>query len=163
MSGFKDRWRSSDGNAPAAGRYENESGMRFMILVKATRASEAGELPDEACYVAMADYHEALRAAGVLVDCNGLQPTDKGWRITWKDGKRSVTDGPFIESKDLIGGFTIIRVGSKAEAVEWANRFPNPGGAIEELEIRQMFELEDFGKSDAVDRFRDMGVAMGRK
>ncbi len=137
--------------------------MRFMILVKATRASEAGEMPDEACYAAMAEYHEALMKAGVLVDCNGLQPTDKGWRIAWKDGKRSVTDGPFIESKDLIGGFTIIRVGSRAEAVEWANRFPNPGGTIEELEIRLMYELEDFGKSDAVDRFRDMGVAIGRK
>lgn len=135
--------------------------MRFMILVKATKDSEAGVMPPEELFTAMADYHEQLVKAGVLLDANGLQPSSKGWRIKYSGGKRTVIDGPFTEAKELVAGFTIIQVKSREEALEWSRRFPNPtiGGKDCEIEVRQMFELEDFGESEAIDRFREMGVA----
>lgn len=132
--------------------------MRFMILVKATKDSEAGVMPPEELFSAMADYHEQLAKAGVLLDANGLQPTAKGWKIQYSGGRRTVVDGPFAEAKELVAGYTIIQVKTREEAIEWANRFPNPHLENGEIEIRQMFELEDFGEFQAIDRFRDMGV-----
>lgn len=135
--------------------------MRFMILVKATKDSEAGVMPGEKLMAAMATYHEALAKAGVLLDANGLQASSKGWRIKFSGGKRTVIDGPFTEAKGLVAGYTIIQAKSREEALEWAERMPNPAvdGKDGEIEIRQLFELEDFGPSDAVERFREMGVA----
>jgi hypothetical protein len=132
-----------------------------MILVKATRDSEGGGKPPEELFAAMADYHEQLVKAGVLLDASGLQPSSKGWRIKYSGGKRTVIDGPFTEAKELVAGYAIIQVKSREEAMEWTRRFPNPaiGGKDGEIEIRQMFELEDFGESEAIDRFREMGLA----
>jgi len=132
--------------------------MRFMIIVKATRDSEAGVMPTEDLFNQMATYHEDLVKAGVLVDASGLQASSKGWRIAYDGDKRTVIDGPFAETKELIAGYTIINVKSRAEAVEWSKRFPNPtidGGPCH-IEVRQFFELDDFGDSPALDRFRDM-------
>ena len=129
--------------------------MRFMILVKATKDSEAGAKPREELFDAMADYHEQLVKAGVLLDASGLQPSSKGWRIKYSGSKRTVIDGPFTEAKELVAGYTIIQVKSREEAIEWARRFPNPAvdGKDGEIEIRQMFELEDFGESEAMIAF----------
>jgi len=134
--------------------------MRFMILVKATRDSEAGAKPPGELFAAMADYHEQMVKAGVLLDASGLQPSSKGWRIKYSGGKRTVIDGPFTESKELVAGYTMIQVKSREEALEWSRRFPNPtiDGGDCEIEVRQLFELEDFGESEAIDRFREMGV-----
>lgn len=132
--------------------------MRFMIIVKATRDSEAGIMPGTEVFAEMADYHEQLLKAGILVDASGLQPSDRGWRVTWKNGRKSVVDGPFAEAKELIAGYTIINVSSEEEAREWANRFPNPAMTDSEIEIRRMFELDDFEQGEAIQRFRDMGV-----
>jgi len=134
--------------------------MRFMIVVKATRDSEAGVMPDEKALSEMAKYHEELQRAGVLLDASGLQATSKGWRIKYAGQKRTVVDGPFAEAKELIAGYTIIQVKSKEEAMEWARRFPNPSldGKEGEIEVRQLFELDDFGPSEAVERFRKMDV-----
>lgn len=134
--------------------------MRFMIIVKATGDSEAGVMPEEKLIAAMATYHEELAKAGVLLDASGLQPSAKGWRVRYSGGKRTVIDGPFAETKELIAGYTLIQVKSREEALEWTRRYPNPvgEGAAAEIEVRQLFELEDFGPSDAVERFRDMGI-----
>ena len=134
--------------------------MRFMIIVKATKDSEAGVMPEEKLIAQMATFHEELVKAGVLLDASGLQPSKKGWRIKYSGGKRSVIDGPFAESKELIAGYTLIQVKSKEEAIEWTKRFPNPAvdGKEGEIEVRQLFELEDFGPSEAIERFREMGV-----
>ncbi|RZI80789.1 MAG: YciI family protein [Rubrivivax sp.] len=136
--------------------------MRFMIIVKATPESEAGAMPEEKLIAAMADYHEQLAKAGVLLDATGLQPSNKGWRVRYPaSGQRSVIDGPFAETKELIAGYTLIQVRTREEALEWTRRFPAPHGeGVEaEIEVRQLFELEDFGTSEAVDRFRDMSLA----
>ena len=135
--------------------------MRFMILVKATKDTEAGAMPEEKLMAAMADYHEELAKAGVLLDASGLQPSSKGWRIKYSGDKRSVVDGPFTEAKELIAGYTIIQARSKDEALEWTKRFPNPAGdgREAEIEVRQLFELEDFAAGEAVERFREMGAA----
>lgn len=134
--------------------------MRFMIIVKATKDSEAGAMPEEKLFATMATYHEELSKAGVLLDASGLQPSKKGWRVKYSGEKRTVVDGPFTEAKELIAGYTLIQVKSKEEAIEWTRRFPNPAvdGKEGEIEVRQLFELEDFGPSEAVDRFREMGV-----
>ena len=134
--------------------------MRYMILVKATKDSEAGVKPPEELFAAMADYHEQLVKAGVLLDASGLQPSSKGWRVKFSGGKRTIVDGPFTEAKELVAGYTIIQVKSRDEAIEWSRRFPNPtmDGGNCEIEVRQLFELEDFGESEAIDRFREMGV-----
>jgi hypothetical protein len=132
--------------------------MRFMILVKANKDSEAGAMPEEKLIAAMATYHEELAKAGVLLDATGLQPTSKGFRVKYSGAKRTVVDGPFTETKELIAGYTLIQVKSRQEAVEWAKRFPNPHGegSDAEIEVRQLFELEDFGPSEAVERFKDI-------
>jgi hypothetical protein len=131
-----------------------------MIIVKATRDSEAGVMPKEALIAEMTKYHEELQKAGVLLDASGLQASSKGWRIKYSGGKRTVIDGPFTEAKELIAGYTLIEVKSKEEALEWARRFPNPAvdGKEGEIEVRQLFELEDFGPSEAIERFRELGV-----
>jgi hypothetical protein len=133
-----------------------ENSMRFMIIVKASPESEAGLMPGEALLNAMADYHGELARAGVLLDANGLHPSSRGWRIRYQGAERSVIDGPFTESKEMIGGYTMISVRTREEALEWARRFPNPRGeGLEaEIEVRQVFELDDFTPSDALDRFR---------
>ena len=133
--------------------------MRFMILVKANKDSEGGVMPSEEQLAVMADYHEQLARAGVLLDANGLQPSSAGWRIRYSGGRRTVIDGPFAETKELVAGYTIIQVKSREEALEWARRFPNPHDEDAEIEIRPLFELEDFGPSEAIERFREMGVA----
>jgi len=134
--------------------------MRFMIIVKATPDSEAGVMPEERRIAEMASYHEELAKAGVLLDVSGLRPSSTGWRIRYSGTKRSVIDGPFAESKELVAGYTLIQVKSREEALEWARRFPNPAGAGKagEIEVRQLFELDDFGPSEAADRFREMGI-----
>ncbi|MBW8369393.1 MAG: YciI family protein [Thiobacillus sp.] len=136
--------------------------MRFMIIVKATDESEAetSPAPDEALLVEMADYHERLAKAGVLLDGSGLTPSSQGWRIRYNGEQRTVIDGPFAETKELIAGYTLIQVKSREEAMEWARRFPNPAGAGKpaEIEVRPLYELEDFGPSEAVERFRDLGM-----
>ena len=138
--------------------------MRFMIIVKATKDSEAGVMPEEKLIAEMATYHEALAKAGALLDASGLQPSSKGWRIKYDGRKRTVIDGPFAETKELIAGYTLIQANSREEALEWTRRFPNPAvdGKAGEIEVRQLFELEDFGPSEAVDRFRDMGVGASK-
>jgi hypothetical protein len=131
-----------------------------MIIVKATKDSEAGRMPEEQMIASMATYHEELAKAGVLLDASGLHPSSKGWRVRYSGAKRAVSDGPFTESKELIAGYTLIQVKSRAEALEWTRRFPNPVGEGQdaEIEVRQLFELEDFGPSEAIERFREMGV-----
>jgi hypothetical protein len=134
--------------------------MRFMIIVKATRESEAGVMPGEELLATMQKYHEELVKSGVLVDASGLKPSSRGWRVTFAGDKRTVVDGPFAGSKELVAGYTIINVQSRAEAVALTRRFPNPSidGKAGEIEVRPFFELEDFGSSAAVERFREMGV-----
>jgi hypothetical protein len=121
--------------------------MRFMMIVKASNESEAGALPKRELLEAMGKYNEDLVKAGVLLAGEGLQPSSKGARVQFSGGKRSVTDGPFAETKELIAGFWLIQAKSLAEAVEWAKRSPNPHGPGAEtyIEIRQIFEPEDFG------------------
>lgn len=135
--------------------------MRFMILVKGDKDTEAGVMPEEKLFAAMADYHEQLARAGVLLDASGLQPTAKGWRIKYSGDKRTVRDGPFTEAKELVAGYTLIQVRSKEEALEWTRRFPNPSadGGDAEIEVRELYELEDFLPGEAVERFREIGLA----
>jgi len=139
--------------------------VRFMIIVKATKDSEAGVMPPQDLLAQMAAYHSELAKAGVLVDGNGLQATSKGWRVRYRGANRTVVDGPFAETKELIAGYTIIKVKSRAEAVEWTKKFPNPtlDGSDCEIEVRQMFELEDFGPADAIDCFRELGMSGAEK
>jgi hypothetical protein len=132
-----------------------------MIMVKATKDTEAGVMPtDEKLVADMAQYHEELQRAGALLDGSGLQPSSKGWRIKYSGGKQTVIDGPFAETKELVAGYTIIQVKSREEALEWARRFPNPigDGADAEIEVRQLYELEDFGPIEALDRLRAIGI-----
>lgn len=131
--------------------------MRFMIIVKATKDSEAGVMPEQRVFDAMATYHEELAKAGALLDASGLHPSSKGWRIRYSGSRRTVVDGPFTEAKELIAGYTLIQVKSREEAMEWARRFPNPGDVEGEIEVRQLFELEEFTPSEAVERFRELG------
>ena len=132
--------------------------MRFMIIVKATKDSEAGIMPSEKLIATMATFHEELAKAGVLVDASGLQPSSKGWRINYSGEDRFLIEGPFTETNELVAGYTIINVKSRDEAKEWSKRFPNPAidGGKGEIEVRQFFELEDFGPSEAVERFRGL-------
>ena len=138
--------------------------MRFMIIVKANQDSEAGVMPEEKLLADMAAYHEALAKARMLVDGSGLQPSAKGWRIKYSGGKRTVIDGPFAETKELVAGYTLIQAKSREEALEWTKRFPNPagGGKECEIEVRQLFELEDFAPGETVERFKDMSMG-GKK
>lgn len=120
--------------------------MRFMILVKATKNSEAGKLPSQELLAAMMKYHEDLVRAGVMLAGEGLQPSSKGARVRFSGNKRTVIDGPFAETKELIAGYWLWQCKSMDEAIEWVKRCPNPmPGEESEIEIRQVFEAEDFG------------------
>jgi hypothetical protein len=146
--------------------HPKEIAMRFMIIVKATPDSEAGRFPPnpEPLFAAMADYHEQLSKAGVLLDGSGLQPSSKGWRVQYDgDGKRRIVDGPFTESKELVAGYTLIQTRNREEAMEWTRRFPNPitEGVPCHIEVRQLYELADFDglvEDKTAERFREMGM-----
>jgi hypothetical protein len=133
--------------------------MRFMMIVKANKDSEAGKMPSEEMIAQMNKYNEELVKSGVLVDATGLQSSAKGARIQFSGNKKTVIDGPFAETKELIAGYWIINVKSKQEAIDWALKAPNPhgDGAETAIEIRQFFEMEDFGESKAVDDARKLG------
>ena len=135
--------------------------MKFMILVKATKDSEAGTMPGEALLSEMVGFHEEMAKAGVLVDGAGLRASRNGWRIKYaKGGKRTFVDGPFAETKELVAGYTIIDVKSRVEAIAWTKRFPNPSidGGEGEIEVRPFFELDEFGESAAIDKARQIGL-----
>lgn len=137
--------------------------MRFMVIVKATKDSEAGKMPSEELLGAMAKFNEEMVKAGIMLDGNGLQPSSKGARIRFNGDQRTVIDGPFAETKELVAGYWIIQVKSKAEAIEWMKRYPNPHEGESELEIRQVFELEDFGESPAVEHHRKIGDELAKQ
>jgi hypothetical protein len=139
--------------------------MRFMILVKATPDTEAGVMPGDDLVSEMAAYHEELAKAGVLLDGSGLKPSTSGWRIRYSGGKRTIIDGPFTETKELVAGYTLIQVKSAEEAREWTRRFPNPAGSgrAAEIEVRQLFELEDFEQGPGVERWREMDLPAQRQ
>lgn len=119
--------------------------MRFMVLIKANKDTEAGVMPSEQLLTEMGQYNEELVKAGVMLAGEGLHPSSKGARIKFSGSKRVVMDGPFAETKELVAGFWIWQVKSKEEAIEWAKRCPNPTGEEGEIELRQIFEMEDFG------------------
>jgi len=135
--------------------------MRFMIIVRANPDSEAGVAPPEELVAAMAEYHEQLAKAGVLLDANGLQPSSTGFRLHWHGGRRTFVDGPFAEAKELVAGYTVIQVRSRAEGVEWAKRFPAPFGEDQdgEIEVRPLYELDELGPARSLDRFRNMPIS----
>ena len=136
--------------------------MRFMVMVKATKDSEAGKMPSEEVLAAMAKFNEEMVKAGVMLDCNGLQPSSKGARVRFAGDKRTVIDGPFAETKELVAGYWILQCKSLAEAIEWIRRCPNPHDEGGEIEIRQLFEFEDFGPSQAVEQHRRLAEQMGK-
>jgi len=119
--------------------------MRFMLLVKASPESEAGKMPSEQLMTEMGKFNEELVKAGVLLAGEGLHPSSKGARVQFSGSKRTVVDGPFAETKELVAGFWLIQVKSREEAIEWVKRCPNPMESDSEIEIRQVFEAEDFG------------------
>ncbi|MEN3366806.1 MAG: hypothetical protein V7606_4080 [Burkholderiales bacterium] len=121
--------------------------MRFMILVKADRNTEAGVMPDEQLLAAMGSYNEELVKAGIMLGGEGLHPSSKGARVKFSGDKRTVIDGPFPETKELVAGFWLWEVKSKEEAIEWVKRCPNPTGSESLIEIRQIFEADDFGEA----------------
>ena len=139
--------------------------MRFMMIVKASKDSEAGKLPSEGLLAAMAKYNDELMKAGVLLDLAGLHPSSKGARIQFSGGERTVIDGPFAETKELIAGYWLIRVKSKQEAIDWALRVPCPSDPPQDghIELRQIFELEDFAPSPAVDRHSELGKELAKR
>ena len=120
--------------------------MRFMVIVKATKESEAGVMPSEQLLAEMGKYNEELANAGVMLAGEGLHPSSRGKRIRFNGRQRTVVDGPFAETKELIAGFWLIQVRSMEEAVEWVKRCPNPFDGESEIEIRQVFEADDFGE-----------------
>ena len=128
-----------------------------------TKDSEAGKLPSEELLAAMAKFNEEMAKAGVMLDGNGLQPSSKGARVRFSGDKRTVIDGPFAETKELVAGYWILQCKSLAEAVEWIRRCPNPHKEDGEIEIRQMFELEDFGASEAVEHHRRLAEQIAKK
>jgi hypothetical protein len=119
--------------------------MRFMVMVKATKDSEAGVMPTEQEFLEMGRYNEELVKAGVMLAGEGLHPSSKGARVKFSGSKRTVVDGPFTETKELVAGFWIFQVKSREECIEWVKRCPNPMRTDSEIEIRQIFEMEDFG------------------
>jgi hypothetical protein len=139
--------------------------MRFMMLVKASKNSEAGMMPDDSLIAAMTKYNEEMAKAGILLDLAGLQPSSKGARIKFSGGRPTVVDGPFAETKELIAGYWLIQVKSKEEAIDWAKRAPSPHGegAEGEIELRQLFELEDFAPSQAIEDARRLETELANK
>jgi hypothetical protein len=139
--------------------------MRFMVIVKADKNSEAGILPDEKLLAEMGKFNEELVKAGVMLAGEGLHPSSKGARVRFSGSKRTVIDGPFAETKELIAGFWLIQVKSKEEAIEWVKKIPNPmPGTESEIEIRQVFEAEDFGEAYTPEiREQEERIAQGMK
>ena len=135
--------------------------MRFMVLVKANKTSEAGILPGEQMLGAMGKYNEELVKAGVMLAGDGLQPSSKGARVRFEGEKRTVIDGPFTETKELVAGYWIWQCRTKEEAIEWLKRAPFAEG--EEVEIRQVYELSDFGESEAIEQHRKLQDQIARK
>jgi hypothetical protein len=135
-----------------------------MMMVKASKESEAGVMPEEKLIAQMTKYNEELAKAGVLLDLSGLQPSSKGARIKFSGGKPTVIDGPFTDEKGLIAGYWLIQVKSREEAIEWAKRAPAPHGEGKEgeIDIRQLFELEDFAPSEAIDRTRELEKTLAK-
>ena len=138
--------------------------MRFMVIVKANKDSEAGVLPDKKILTEMGKFNEELVKAGVMLAGEGLQASSKGARVRFEGDKKTVIDGPFTESKELIAGYTLIQVKTREEALEWSRRFPNPvgEGLDAEIEVRQLFEMDDFEKNEATDRFRKLNAERGK-
>lgn len=134
--------------------------MRFMMIVKASKESEAGAMPDEKILADMARYNEELVKAGALLDGSGLQPSSKGARVKFAGDQRTVVDGPFAESKELVAGYWLIQVKSRDEAIAWAKRIPFQEG---EVEVRQLFELEDFAPSAAIEHHREVGRELAKQ
>jgi hypothetical protein len=142
--------------------------MRFMMIVKANQESESGAMPDEAALAAMGKYNEELVKAGVLLDATGLAPSSEGARVRFSaGGKRKVIDGPFTESKELVAGYWVIQVKSREEAIEWAKRIPfeaDPKTGVEpEVELRRLFELDEFVPGPAIDQARALEAELARK
>ena len=136
--------------------------MRFMVLVKATKDSEAGKMPDEKLLAEMGKYNEELVKAGIMLAGEGLHPSSRGVRVRFSGAKRTVVDGPFTETKELVAGFWIWQVKSKEEAIEWLKRCPNPMPGDSEIELRQIFEAEDFGEALTPD-LREQDERLRRK
>jgi len=156
-------WREKEEQIRAAPPARKPGTIRYMGIVKADRDTEAGLLPDQKFLAAMGAFMEEGVKSGVFLSGDGLQPSSKGARVRFSGSKRLVTDGPFAETKELVGGYAILQFTSKAEAIAWTKRFvqvdaPGRLGAESECEIRPFFEYEDFGSSEAVERFRAMGV-----
>jgi len=137
--------------------------MRFMVIVKASKDSEAGKMPSEEMLGAMGKFNEEMIKAGIMLDGAGLKPTSQGARIRFSGKTRTVIDGPFTETKELIAGYWIIQVKNKAEAIEWMRRCPNPHQEDCEIEIRPFYELEDFGESPAVEHHRALGAEIAQR
>jgi hypothetical protein len=140
--------------------------MRFMMMVRASKDSEAGRMPSEKLIADMTKYNEELAKAGVLLDLSGLQPSSRGARVKFSGPKVTVIDGPYAEAKELIAGYWLIQVKSREEAIEWAKRVPNPQGEGQEgeIEIRQLFELEDFDVTkETMDRARALEGDLAKK
>src|SRR5215470_9121614 len=128
--------------------------MRFMVMVRANKQSETGMLPDEKLLADMGQFNEELVKAGIMLAGEGLQPSSKGARVRFSGNKRTVIDGPFSETKELIAGFWLWQVKSKEEAIEWVKRCPNPHNQDGEIEIRQVFDAEDFAPCDPTGELR---------
>jgi hypothetical protein len=139
--------------------------MRFMMIVKARKDSEAGVMPDDRLIAAMTKYNEEMAKARILLDLAGLQPSSEGTRIKFSGGRPTVVDGPFAETKELIAGYWLIQVKSKEEAIDRTKRAPSPHGegAEGEIELRQVFELEDFGPSPAIEDARRLESELAKK
>ena len=158
-----DGWREKEEQIRAAPPARKPGTVRYLGIVKADRDTEAGVLPDQKLLAAMGAFMEEGVKSGVFLSGEGLQPSSKGARVRFSGSKRLVTDGPFAETKELVAGYAILQFTSKAEAIEWSKRFvqvdaPGRPGAESECEIRPFFEYEDFGPSEAVERFREMGA-----
>ena len=156
-------WREKEEQIRAAPPARKPGTIRYMGIVKADRDTEASVLPDQKRLAAMGAFMEEGVESGVFLSGDGLQPSSKGARVRFSGSKRLVTDGPFAETKELVGGYAILQFTSKAEAIAWTKRFvqvdaPGRLGAESECEIRPFFEFEDFGSSEALERFRAMGV-----
>ena len=138
--------------------------MRFMMIVKANKDTEAGVMPSDELIAAMTKYNEELVKAGALIEGSGLQPSSKGFRVRYSGGKPTIIDGPFAETKELIAGYWVIQVNSRQEAIEWAKRIPAPHGkdADGEIEVRQLFEQEDFTPSESVNQAFELAEKLNK-
>jgi hypothetical protein len=164
FAAFGSTLQQSQGRSPAPDlKLDRRKTMRFMVIVKATKDSEAGKMPSEELLSAMAKFNEEMVKAGVMLDGNGLQPSSQGARVRFSGDKRTVIDGPFAETKELVAGYWILQCKSLAEAIEWIKRCPNPHNEDSEIEIRQLFDLDDFGTSEAVEHHRRLGEQIAAK